>query len=127
MIFPGNEPKGMPDHLRTQCYAHPGDFPWSHVTGSVLFVVLQVERVRTILPSQLLCPKYRGKTAAERGVTFKKLTRAPDFFSHEPGGELMPACDYLGYCIYGKVTYEAVLDTSEFVSKITEILKSSVG
>lgn len=39
----------------------------------------------------------------------------------------MPACDYLGYCIYGKVTYEAVLDTSEFVSKITEILKSSVG
>lgn len=32
-------------------------------TEPVLFMMLQVERVRTILPSNLLCPNYRGKTA----------------------------------------------------------------
>lgn len=39
----------------------------------------------------------------------------------------MPACDYLSYRIYGKVTYEAMLDTSQFVSEIAEILKSSIS
>lgn len=50
--------KKPPDQLRT-------DFPWTHVTGSVLFMMLQVERVKPILPFQLLCPDYKGKTAAK--------------------------------------------------------------
>lgn len=73
------------------------------------------------------CPNYGGKTAAEVGVSFKTLARAPTFPSHQSGGELMPACDYLSYRIYGKVTYEAMLDTSQFVSEIAEILKSSIS
>lgn len=72
--------------------------------------------------------KLQRENSSKRGeVSFKKLTRAPDFFSRQPARELMPACDYLGYCIYDKVTYEARLGTSELVSKIIEILKSSDG
>lgn len=48
----------------------------------------------------------------QKVVFSKTLARAPPLYSCQPGGELMPACDYLGYHIYGKVTYEAILDTS---------------
>lgn len=89
--------------------------------------MLQVERIKPILPSQLLCPNYRGKTAAKGGRSLSKNSPELQIFLAVSLVELMPACDYLGYCIYGKVTHEAGLDTSEFVSKITEILKSSDG
>lgn len=61
--------------------------------------------------SALVSKLWRGNSS-KRGVSSKTLARAPAFYSRQPGGELMPVCDYLGYRIYGKVTYEAVLDTS---------------
>lgn len=71
----------------------------------------------------LVSKLQRENSSKKRGGLFQN-TRSPDFFIHQPGEELMPACDYLGYCIYGKVTCEAELLC---VSKITEILKSSAG
>lgn len=49
------------------------------------------------------------------------------FYRCQSGGELIPACDYLGYSIYGKVTHKAMLGSSCFINKKTEILKGSIA
>lgn len=50
--------KKLPGQLRRQCHAYSNEVSLGPChTKTVLFMTLQVERVRTILPSQILCPK----------------------------------------------------------------------
>lgn len=90
-----------------ECHGYPDDFPWAHVTQSLCYSWCCRWRESGLSCLLISCVQtIEGKQQKKRSL-FQDTGQSSSF-----GEELMPTCDYLGYCIYGKVTYEAILDTS---------------
>lgn len=67
------------------------------------------ERVRTILS----CVQTMEENQQQKRGVFQDTGQSSSFlYLSAWWGGLIPACDYLEYHIYGKVTYKVILDTS---------------